>query len=81
MWLGVCLSVQVATVLPYYERWLAKWPTVNDLAAADIETVNAMWSGLGYYRYESRVLSGTPFISVWHCGLVHVVGCGLGAHA
>ncbi|MEE9561663.1 MAG: A/G-specific adenine glycosylase [Thermoanaerobaculia bacterium] len=40
----------VETVVPYYERFLRRFPTVGDLAAAGIDEVLALWSGLGYYR-------------------------------
>ncbi len=43
-------QTQVATVLPYYEKFLDRFPTVSELAAAEIEEVLALWSGLGYYR-------------------------------
>lgn len=43
-------QTQVKTVVPYYERFMARFPTVDELAAADIEDVLAHWSGLGYYR-------------------------------
>lgn len=39
----------------YFKRWVAKWPTVADLAKADVEEVNTMWAGLGYYRWGSTV--------------------------
>ncbi len=42
-------QTQVETVLPYYERFLARWPAVADLAAAPIDDVMKMWEGLGYY--------------------------------
>lgn len=42
-------QTQVKTVIPYYERWLAKFPTVQDLAAADLQDVLKLWEGLGYY--------------------------------
>ena len=42
-------QTQVKTVIPYYERWLAKFPTVEALAAADQQTVLKLWEGLGYY--------------------------------
>ena len=42
--------LQVATVIPYFTKWVTKWPRVADLAAASVEEVNAMWAGLGYYR-------------------------------
>ena len=40
---------QVATVIPYYERFLATFPTINKLAAASQDEVLALWAGLGYY--------------------------------
>jgi A/G-specific adenine glycosylase len=52
---GVLLSelmlqqTRVATVLPYYRRFLARWPTLADLAAADEQDVLSEWAGLGYY--------------------------------
>ncbi len=42
-------QTQTGTVEPYYARWLQRFPTVGDLAAADREEVLAMWAGLGYY--------------------------------
>ncbi len=42
-------QTQVKTVLPYYERWLAKFPAIADLAAASQEEVLLQWQGLGYY--------------------------------
>ncbi len=42
-------QTQVKTVIPYYERWLEKFPTVHDLAAAEQQTVLKLWEGLGYY--------------------------------
>jgi len=42
-------QTQVATVIPYYERFLARFPTVADLAAANQSEVLRMWAGLGYY--------------------------------
>jgi A/G-specific adenine glycosylase len=42
-------QTQVETVKPYYERFLKRFPTVEALAAADIDTVLKLWEGLGYY--------------------------------
>ena len=42
-------QTQVATVVPYYERWMARWPTLADLAGAELEEVLGAWAGLGYY--------------------------------
>ncbi|MCY2958891.1 MAG: A/G-specific adenine glycosylase [Planctomycetota bacterium] len=43
-------QTRVEAVIPYFERFLARFPTVADLAAAPVEDVLAAWSGLGYYR-------------------------------
>ena len=42
-------QTQVATVIPYFERWIARWPNLADLAAADEAEVLKAWEGLGYY--------------------------------
>ncbi len=42
-------QTQVATVLPYYARFLKSFPSVESLAEADIDQVLHHWSGLGYY--------------------------------
>ncbi len=67
-------QTRVATVIPYYERWLAAFPTVEALAEASLDDILAEWSGLGYYsrarnlhrgaaevvaRYDGRVPSET----------------------
>jgi A/G-specific adenine glycosylase len=51
IWLSEVMlqQTQVAAVVPYYERFLKKFPTVNDLARAEEEDVLRLWSGLGYY--------------------------------
>ncbi len=43
-------QTQVATVLPYFERFVERWPTIHDLASADEQDVLTQWQGLGYYR-------------------------------
>ena len=42
-------QTQVATVIPYFERFLTAFPTIRDLAAAEEERVLRLWQGLGYY--------------------------------
>lgn len=51
IWLSEIMlqQTQVATVIPYYERFLARFPDVAALAAAPEDRVMALWSGLGYY--------------------------------
>jgi len=43
-------QTQIATVIPYYERWLVRYPNVWELAIAPLDEVLKMWEGLGYYR-------------------------------
>ena len=51
VWLSEVMLQQttVRAVVPRYQRFLAVWPTIEDLAAASEEEVLAEWSGLGYY--------------------------------
>ena len=42
-------QTQIATVLPYYERWMAQFPTLSALANAPLDDVLKLWEGLGYY--------------------------------
>ncbi len=51
VWISEALlqQTQVATVIPYYERFLARFPTVQALAAAKLDAVLKTWEGAGYY--------------------------------
>src|SRR3954462_9724722 len=51
IWLSEVMlqQTQVSTVIPYYQRFLRKYPTVRALASASEEEVLELWSGLGYY--------------------------------
>lgn len=42
-------QTQVATVVPYFERWMQTFPDITSLAAATLDDVLSLWSGLGYY--------------------------------
>ena len=42
-------QTQIATVIPYFERWLTRFPTVETLADAALGDVLKLWEGLGYY--------------------------------
>ena len=49
VWLSEIMlqQTQVATVIPYYEKFLARFPTLEALAAAPNDSVMGLWSGLG----------------------------------
>lgn len=55
-------QTQVATVIPYFIRWMSRFPTVADLAQADEQEVLSYWAGLGYYRRCRMLLAGARFV-------------------
>lgn len=42
-------QTRLSTVIPYYHRWMERFPTVADLAASELDDVLKLWEGLGYY--------------------------------
>ena len=48
-------QTQLSVVLPYWQRWIKAFPTVNALAAASLEQVRLQWQGLGYYSRARRL--------------------------
>ncbi|KAI1816642.1 DNA glycosylase [Poronia punctata] len=48
-------QTRVAVVIDYWKRWMGKWPTIHDLAAASPDDVMAAWRGLGYYSRATRI--------------------------
>ena len=63
-------QTQVKTVLPYYQRWLVQFPTVEALAAADQQTVLKAWEGLGYYARARNLHRAAQRIVANHGGQV-----------
>ena len=61
-------QTQVATVVPYYRRFLARFPTVADLAASDEQDVLRLWEGLGYYRRARQLHAAAKKIVSDHGG-------------
>lgn len=57
-------QTQVVTVLPYYERWMARFPTVCSLANSDEQDALAIWQGLGYYRRCRLLLDGARYVAL-----------------
>mgnify|MGYP000020492148 FL=1 len=58
-------QTQVITVIPYFERFMARFPTLTDLAQADVDTVLSLWTGLGYYS-RARNLHASAIAVVEH---------------
>ena len=55
-------QTQVKTVIPYYKRFLQRFPSVEQLATARLEDVLTAWSGLGYYSRARRMWEGARYI-------------------
>lgn len=61
-------QTQVATVIPYYQRFLRRFPTVGSLARAPLDDVLALWSGLGYYSRARNLHQAAQSIVERHHG-------------
>ncbi len=61
-------QTQVATVIPFYERFMRRFPTLHTLAAAPLDDVLARWSGLGYYARARNLWSAARIVSEEHAG-------------
>jgi len=59
VWLSEVMLQQttVATVVPRYERFVARWPTIEALAAAPDEQIMQEWAGLGYYARARNLIA------------------------
>ncbi len=61
-------QTQIDTVIPYYQRFLREFPTVDRLAGAPLERVLELWSGLGYYRRARNLHRAAQEITNNHGG-------------
>jgi A/G-specific adenine glycosylase len=55
-------QTRVQTVIPYWERWMTRFPTVSALAGAPLEDVLAAWAGLGYYSRARNLHAGAQAV-------------------
>ena len=70
VWLSEVMlqQTQVATVLPYYARFLHRFPDVQALAQAPLDDVLALWSGLGYYSRARNLHRCAQVVVQQHAG-------------
>jgi A/G-specific adenine glycosylase len=61
-------QTRVDTVLDYFVRWMARWPTLADLAAADVQDVLEQWTGLGYYNRARNLHKAAQLVVLRHGG-------------
>lgn len=62
-------QTQVKTVIPYYQRWIKAFPTIQDLADADSQEVLKAWQGLGYYARARNIHKAAQIIVAKHNGV------------
>lgn len=64
IWVSEVMSQQtkIETLLPYFERFIKAFPTVNDLAKANEEDVLTLWEGLGYYSRAKNLLKASQIL-------------------
>jgi A/G-specific adenine glycosylase len=70
VWLSEVMLQQttVAAVIPYFQAFLARWPSVEALAAAPVEDVMQAWSGLGYYARARNLHACAKMVAEWRGG-------------
>lgn len=70
VWLSEVMlqQTQVATVIPYFQRFMARFPTVSQLAAAPLDEVLHLWTGLGYYARARNLHKAAQTIVAQHGG-------------
>ena len=61
-------QTRVETVIPYFERWMARFPTVETLARASQQQVLGLWEGLGYYSRARNLQAAAKQIVSHHHG-------------
>ena len=71
IWLSEVMlqQTQVVAVIPYYQRFLARFPDVMSLAAATLDEVMPFWAGLGYYARARNLHRGAQQIMTLHAGV------------
>lgn len=71
IWLSEIMlqQTQVVTVIPYYQRFLSRFPTVEKLAAAPLDDVLALWAGLGYYSRARNLHGAARKVAAEHGGV------------
>ena len=81
VWMAEIMLQQttVAAVAGYFRRFVERWPTVADLAAADDADVMAAWAGLGYYARARNLLACARAVVLEHGGVFPDTEAGLRA--
>ena len=63
-------QTQVATVLPFYQNFLKRFPSLKHLARADLQDVLKAWEGMGYYARARNLHKAAAVVSTQHAGVL-----------
>ena len=63
-------QTRVETVIPYFYRWLDKFPSINEVARASLSEVLLTWEGLGYYGRARRIHEAAQYIILEYNGFL-----------
>ncbi len=68
IWISEIMAqqTQIDTMLPYYARWMAKWPNLESLALASDEELLKAWEGLGYYTRVRNIAKAARVLHNQH---------------
>ena len=71
IWLAETMlqQTQIETVIPYYQRFISRYPSIHALAAAPMDDVLKLWEGLGYYRRAHNLHKAANIILNEHGGV------------
>ncbi|MEK6221285.1 MAG: A/G-specific adenine glycosylase [Chloroflexota bacterium] len=72
VWVSEIMAQQtrLETVIPYFERWMARFPTIQSLASADQQEVLSIWEGLGYYSRARNLHHAARVVVETHAGVL-----------
>ena len=63
-------QTQVSVVIPYFDRWMNRFPTLRHLAKATLDEVIKEWEGLGYYSRARNLHEGARYVLEKHEGIL-----------
>ena len=59
-------QTQVKTAIPYFKKFISKYPNLKSLSIAEEEDIMALWSGLGFYRRAKNIFKTKEIIKNQH---------------
>lgn len=70
IWVSEIMAQQtrIDSMLPYYKRWMERWPSIEALASAEIGEILSVWQGLGYYNRARKLHEGAKKVVLEYGG-------------